>query len=212
MWVQVPLARHNGTFKRSNVKLIKNTTWEKVFAEWRAHEANNPGWIHCATKIKGWPDWESWRRFTAKQIDAENRPWKIYEFTNPMEEIPAMLIGPYSSWQSRVVNKNSTTFEELLDIPEQYEHFSKHKGVLSILAGLPFTTELIGAVREDLNKIVCLEGHHRATAIALAKKQKVRIDFKGNPITIALTNLQISDCLLLDAISKRGTAKNPPQL
>jgi len=93
-----------------NMKLIERTTWHDVFEGWRIREANNPDWIECATK-KGWPDWESWRSFTAKQIDAENREWKIYQFTNPTEEISEMLIGPYAGWQSRAISKNNTTFD-----------------------------------------------------------------------------------------------------
>src|SRR3989344_9174680 len=178
------------------MKFKKDTSWEDVFSGWRDREANNPGWIECATKIKGWPNWESWRRFTASQIEAENRDWQIFEFSNPMEEIPQMLIGPYSSWQSRVTNKNMTTFEDLLNIPEQYKHFNKHAGVLSILNGLPFTTEFIGLVREDLDKVVCLEGCHRATAFTLAKKQGKQINFSNTPITIALTHLVVKDCPL----------------
>ena len=189
------------------MKFKRETNWEGVFDGWRQREANNPGWIECATKIKGWPDWESWRRFTAKQFNAENRRWQIFEFTDPLNEIPAMLIGPFSGWQSRVKNKNLTTFEELLDIPEQYEHFSQHQGVLSILKGLPFATEFIGLVREDINKIVCLEGHHRATAIALAKKQGKRIDFSQTPVSIALTRLPANECALLDEVLRRGTSK-----
>lgn len=191
------------------MKFIKNTTWPEVFESWRQKEASNLDWIECATKIKGWPDWESWRSFTAQQISAENREWKIFEFTNPTEEIQKMLVGPFSSWQSGVLNKNKTTFEELLKIPEQYERFSKHSYVLSILNGLPFSTELIGLVRKDINKIVCIEGHHRATAIALAKKQRRRLDFTNTPITIALAELNVEECQLLDKISQRGTSKKP---
>ncbi|MBI2099404.1 hypothetical protein HYT45_03275 [Candidatus Uhrbacteria bacterium] len=190
------------------MKYVKNTTWEDVFKGWRDREANNPGWVHCATKIKGWPDWESWRRFTAKQIDAEDRKWQIFEFSNPMEEVSQMLIGPYSGWQSRVISKNSTTFQELLEIPEQYEHFSKHEGVISILNGLPFTTEFIGLLREDINKVVCVEGHHRATAMALAGQQKRQIDFNNHKITIALSRLPVKECYLFDELLKRGSSKN----
>jgi len=191
------------------MKYIKNTNWQEVFAGWRDREANNPGWIECATKIKGWPDWESWRSFTAQQIDAPNRDWKIYQFSDPMQEIPEMLIGPFSGWQSRVTNKNKTTFKELLEIPVQYEEWAKHSGVLAMMNGMPFATELIGIVRKDLNKIVCLEGHHRATAIALAQKQEKKIDFSQTPITIALTELAAGDSHLLDEVLKRGTSKNP---
>ena len=191
------------------MKFIKNTTWQNVFEGWRENEAANPGWIECATKIKGWPDWESWRIFTAQQIDAVHRDWKIFQFENPMEEVPKMLIGPFSSWQSLVINKNKTTFSQLLEIPQQYEEWSKHLGVLSIVNGLPFATKMIGLIRKDINKIVCFEGHHRATAIALAKQQDKNIDFSQTPVTIALTELTFDDCKLLDNISKRGTSKNP---
>lgn len=187
------------------MKLIKNTTWGEIFENWKNRESNNPDWIECATKIKGWPDWKSWRNFTAQQIDAENRNWQIYKLTNPAEEISSMLIGPYSSWQNKVINKNNTTFEELLDIPEQYKYFSQHNYILKILSALPFSTELIGIIREDNSKIVCIEGHHRATAITLAKKQKTKIDFKNAPIQIALTNISRNESFLFDDALKRGT-------
>ena len=79
---------------------IKPTTWEDVFQDWKNREGNDPGWIHCATVLKGWPDWESWRRFTAEQIKADEREWNLYELTDPLHDIPAMLVGPFTGWQS----------------------------------------------------------------------------------------------------------------
>lgn len=190
------------------MKFLRDTTWEEVFNGWRGREASNPAWIACATKVKGWPDWESWRRFTASQIDAESRVWKIFKITDPMKEIQEMFIGPFSGWQSRIINKNNTTFRELIDIPEQYHHFSTHDGVVSILKGLPFTTEFIGILREDRDKIVLLEGHHRATAIAIVAKEKRQIDFENVNITMALARLPADECPMLDDILKRGTSKN----
>lgn len=115
------------------MKFNCETTWEDVFEGWREREAGNPGWIECATKINGWPDWESWRRFTASQIRADERKWQIYEFTNPINEISDMFVGPYGGWQSRVKIKNKTTFDELLRIQEQFYFFRSHTGVLSII-------------------------------------------------------------------------------
>ncbi len=191
------------------MEFVRNTTWQEVFAGWQSREATNPGWVECATKIKGWPDWESWRSFTAQQIGADNRDWKIFHFDNPLEEVPEMLIGPFSGWQSRVSNKNKTTFGELLEIPGQFEEWSKHLGVQSIIAGLPFTTEFIGLLRRDINKIVCLEGHHRSVAISFVKKQGKKIDFSQTPITIALAELTVAESHLLDEVLKRGTSKEP---
>ena len=190
------------------MQLIKSTTWEEVFALWRSRESTNPGWIRCATEIKGWPDWESWRRFSAAQIQAEKRDWQIFQFTDPLNEIPKMLIGPYSGWQSALPVKNTATFQDLLDIPDQYAKFSQHTGVLSILKGLPFSTEFIGFIKDD-NQIICLEGHHRATAIALAKRQNKQIDFGSVTVTIALAHLGKDETALLNEVLKRGSSKNP---
>jgi len=190
------------------MKFIKNTNWEKVFQGWKECEANDPGWIHCATQIKGWSDWESWRRFAASGINAEKRSWQIFKFTDPINEISAMLVGPYSSWQSRFSEKNKFSFEDLINIPEQYEFFKKHDKVLSMIKDFPAPTELIGLIRQDSGKIVCLEGHHRAVAVALAKKQDKSIDFKKG-ISIALTELPVVEISILDHVLKRGTSKNP---
>lgn len=189
------------------MNFVRNISWQDVFEGWRAREANNPGWIECATKIKGWPDWASWRSFTAQQIDAEHREWKLYAFSDPLREIPEMLIGPYSGWQSKVINKNKTSFKQLLEIPNQYQELSQHDGVLKIMNGLPFETEMIGLIRKDIDKIACIEGHHRATAIALAQMQRQKIDFSETSITIALTELDADDCGLFDILLQRGTSK-----
>jgi len=189
------------------MNFIKKTTWQDVFKKWEEREADNPGWIRCATEIKGWPDWKSWRNFSASQIKADKRDWELFEFTDPMNEIPQMLVGPYTGWQSRFTEKNTGTFEDLLNDPKQFEFFNKHEGVLSIMNNLPFETEFIGIIRDDTNKIVCLEGHHRATAIALAKKQGKQIDFE-NKVTIALAHLGKEEVSLLDEMLERGSSKN----
>lgn len=190
------------------MKFLKKISWSEVFAGWHQREANNPGWIECATKIKGWPDWQSWRLNTAKQFNAENLDWNLYQFENPENEIPDILIGPYSGWQAKVEKKNKTTFEELLNLPGQYETWLNHQGVMVIHNNLPFPTELIGLIRKDTNKIVLIDGHHRAMAWAIAKKQQKHISPPTSmPITIALTELSINECNLLDIVLEKGSNK-----
>lgn len=189
------------------LKLVGDTTWKKVFEEWRSREASNPGWVRTATEIKGWSDWESWRKFTAAQIGAEKRSWKIYEFTDPINDIPAMLVGPYGGWQEKLPEKNKNSFEELLDIPQNYEFFKNHSGVTALINDFPCPTEFIGLIREDNEKVVCLEGHHRATAMTLAKKEGRKINCEN--IRIALARLPKDECQILDEVLRRGTSKNP---
>jgi len=186
------------------MKFVKDTTWAEVFEGWRKREASDPGWIHCATVIKGWPDWESWRKFTASQIGAAELAWQVFEFTDPANEIPAMLIGPYTGWQSGFANKNQSTFEDRLNIPAQFEYFSRHEKVASIMKNFPLDTELIGLVREDSGRIVCIEGHHRAMAVALAKRLGPKISFGGG-VRIVLAKLK--DPAVLDRTLARGSTK-----
>ncbi|NQU77729.1 hypothetical protein HQ544_03470 [Candidatus Falkowbacteria bacterium] len=190
------------------MRFIKNTIWKDVFEGWKQREADDSGWINCATNIKGWPNWESWRKFTATQIGLNNLTWQIFKFTDPMKEIPDILIGPYGGWQSRVKNKNQGSFNDLLNNPEQFNFFKKHDKINSMINNFPYPTELIGLIREDSSKIVCIEGHHRATSIAMAKKQKISINFKGD-ITIALAKLEKDRVNILDKALERGTSKNP---
>ncbi len=66
------------------MRKVKDISWEEVFENWRENEANNPGWVEIATKIKGWPDWESWRSFGANQMNLPNQDWSMYQFDDTM--------------------------------------------------------------------------------------------------------------------------------
>lgn len=189
------------------MRKIGDTSWEEVFESWTKSEASNPGWIHCATVIKGWPDWESWRKASAAQFDAANRQWELHEFTDPAVEIPQMLVGPYPAWQNPLPEKNKLSFQELLERPDQYERFDQHETVNSIIASLPFETQLMGVIREDINRIVCLEGTHRSAAITLAKMRGQQVDYSKNPVKIALTRLPSGQSKLIDEMLIKGTSK-----
>ncbi|MCK5332380.1 hypothetical protein KAJ41_00765 [Candidatus Parcubacteria bacterium] len=188
------------------MKFIKKTTWKEVFQNWKIAEADNPQWIHCATKIKGWSDWESWRKHTATQLNLQNRNWKIYEFDDPINEIPQMLIGPFSGWQSRVLKKNLSSFFDLISTPKEYKNFKNNNKIISILKNQSFGADLIGIFREDMNRIVCIEGHHRAIALAIAKKEGMKLKFE-KPVRIAFAKLPKDEVFLIDKTLKRGSSK-----
>ena len=188
------------------MKFIKKTTWQKVFQNWKDSEEENPEWINCATEIKGWSNWEEWRKYTASQLNLQKRVWNIFEFTDPPTEIPQMLIGPYSSWQSRVLKKNSSSFSDLANLPKEYKHFKNNEKIISILKNNSFDSDLIGVVREDMDKIVCIEGHHRAMALTIAKKDGMKIDL-NDPVRIVLAKLPKDEAFLLDETLKRGSSK-----
>ena len=185
---------------------IKNTTWREVFEGWKSREANDPGWINCAVNIKGWPDWESWRNYSAAQFQAEKRDWKIYQITEPNKVVPAMLVGPYTGWQNRLPIKNSLSFTDMLEITKNCESLSKNDKVFGMMKNFPAETQFIGVVRPDNKKIVCVEGHHRATAVALAVKNSQPLKLSGS-VTIALCELAPGEEKLLDEALKMGSRK-----
>ncbi len=202
------------------LKRIRPTTWEEVFQDWKQREGNDPGWIHCATVLKGWDSWESWRRFTAEQIGAPTRGWAIYEFTDPMMEIPQMLVGPFTGWQSKLPAPNRHTFVELVGIPEQAAYFRAHEKVISMSRSFPPSTIFVGlqfagseeTIMSDRTqlfqsgKVICIEGHHRATVVALAVLDGKQIDF-GGPVHVALATLKADETHLLDDVLARGNSK-----
>ncbi len=191
------------------MQYLRDISWDEVFDGWRQREASNPGWVEVATKVKGWPDWESWRRHSAEALGAPKRAWKLYRFDNPGEEIPSLLMGPYSGWQSRVPEgrRNAATFGEMLAQPEQYAFWNGHEGVAKIIAGLPFPTDLIGVKRADNGGIVLFDGHHRATAISLATMSENALDWSGTEVRIALTELAAGEERALDEMLQRGSSK-----
>ena len=191
------------------MELLGEIGWEEVFDLWKKREGNDEAWIKCATEIKGWPDWESWRRFSMEQIGAQGRQWKHYVLNDPLSEIPAMLVGPYSGWQSRHPDTNNFSFADLLERPEQYEQWKTHSKIISLIDNFPADSEFIGLIREDNGRIVCLEGHHRAVAVALAEKDGRDLVFHGSQ-KISLTTLPRDEIHLLDEMLKRGSSKTPP--
>lgn len=160
-----------------------------------------------ATEVKGWPDWESWRMFMANQLKLPGRTWKFFSFDDPMAEIPAILVGPFSGWQARLPAPNVHTFADLIHIPEQYEFYRPNEGLATLQSSWPHQTCFTGLRRPD-GRIICIEGHHRATAVALAAHDHRIIQF--GEVRIALADMDQSEGSLLDEVLARGSTKVPP--
>lgn len=189
------------------MKFIRDLTWPDVFGFWEVNEGTSPAWAKVAIEVKGWPDWRSWRMFTAHQLSLAGRTWKLYEIETPAATISAMLVGPYSGWQGRLPRPNVHTFADLVNIPEQYQHFSTNRNIQAMQNAFPVSAIMTALQRPD-GKLVCIEGHHRATAVALAQHDGRTMQFATWP-QIAIAELSTADDGLLDTVLARGTTKEP---
>lgn len=179
------------------MKFIKKTTWEEVFATWQANEGSDLFWQKFAREEKGWDSWEEWRGFQASKINAKNLDWSLYEIKNPNVTIPKFKIGPFKGWQIHFEKKNVHTFADL--VGRAPEWVKNNVGIKSRLENFPQGTEFIGIYFEDTSRIVLWEGHHRASAVALAVANNDPIKFDILP-RIAITSIKGDQTELLNRL------------
>lgn len=178
------------------------TTWKNVFQSWFEREGTRGDWQQVA-KEKGWPSWQAWREAWVEGFGAQERKWFRFTILNPLETVPQFRIGPTQSWQKNFPpdERNKHTFASLID-RSAYEENSKVK---SMLNDFPEPTEFIGIYLPN-GKIVCIEGHHRATALAIASKKGLDLKLKNLP-TIVLTVFKEGEESLLESMLKKGSIK-----
>lgn len=181
---------------------ITETTWPSIFQSWREREGVREDWQQSA-KNKGWQSWDEWRDAWVRNFGAQERKWLRYEILDPLTTVPSFRVGPSQSWQKHFPKTESLThtFAELVE-RVSYEQNDKVK---SMLENFPDSTEFIGIYLPN-KTIMIIEGHHRATALALANKQGETILFNKLP-TIALTVFEEGEEGLLESMLERGSNK-----
>ena len=182
------------------------TTWDNVFQAWLKREGTKKNWQQLA-KEKGWQSWQEWREAWVNNFAAQEREWLRYTISDPIQTVPRFRVGPTQSWQNNFpeTERNKHTFATLVErVP-----YERNGNIRSILENFPEPTEFIGVYLPD-KSIVIIEGHHRATALAVAAKQRKDISFTQLP-TVALTIFKENEEQLLEAMLKRGSTKEPPK-
>ncbi len=183
------------------LELIKDLTWNDVFAFWRENEGSNPDWIALA-KERGHASWEEWRMTYVKQARLDERAWKLYRVIDPAVSVPNFLGGPFRAWIERFYGDAGPT-PRFAEVAERLKHIENTR-VLSLLDAFPEKTTVCGIARED--SIMIFEGTHRCSALAMAVAS-------GHPITtelqIALGSALPNDATMIAAIVE-GYRKNAP--
>lgn len=182
------------------------TTWDNVWQAWLEREGTREDWQQVARE-KGWQSWEEWRDAWVSNFNAKTRRWLRYTILNPLKAVPNFRVGPTQSWQKNFPEgeRNKHTFATLV---ERVSYDTNGK-VQRILENFPTPTEFIGIVMPD-KSIVDIEGHHRATALAIAAKDEKEMTFNPLP-TIALTPFEVDEETLLDTMLARGSTKEGPK-
>lgn len=186
----------------NGLQYLGETDWSEIFKVWQANEGIMPSWQELATKQKGYKSWEEWRTAWVKNFDAQSRQWFRYEIIDPIKIVPNFYVGPTKAWQGNFMEKKigKNTFSDL--VGRVVFHYKKVGGILK---NFPEKSEFIGVCLPG-NKVVLIEGHHRASAIAVSAKNGTEISFKQLP-TISLTFFQAGEENLLDDLLLRGSAK-----
>ena len=117
-----------------HLSLLREVSWEDIFAVWRANEGADRVWQEFARKEKGWGSWEEWRSHQAAQLGAKERQWRLYEMTDPNLAVPKFRMGPFGGWQKQYEEKNVHTFEDL--VRDHTDWVRENIGVRSRLANL----------------------------------------------------------------------------
>ena len=94
-----------------------------------------------------------------------------------MHDIPAMLVGPFTGWQSRLPKPNVHSFADLVAIPEQRTFFSDHEVIrhdeaVSVIDDVHWIDANSGA-------IVCLKAIIERQLLHCSAQMGQRCDFVG---------------------------------
>ncbi|HBI16669.1 MAG TPA: hypothetical protein DDY52_00715 [Candidatus Moranbacteria bacterium] len=162
----------------ASLEFEREIEWRDIFAAWRVSEAYQKDWKNHWIE-RGFESWDDWRENYIAPLEPEKHLWKIYRINNPLQDVNLMYGVPSRGWQEKCYAGETTkTIKEILNHPVVMEN----EKVKLIMNNFPFQTMLTGVIHE--NKIVLVEGMHRALALA-------QIDNKGKgDVVIALTDYE----------------------
>ncbi len=162
----------------TSLEYIHDIDWHDIFAVWRSHEAYQRDWQRHWTEC-GFDSWDTWRTSYIAPLVPNSRKWKIYRIMDTAHDVQLMYGVPSRGWQAKCYDGTST--KRIADILS-HPVVTRNPKVQFIKESFPFQTMLMGVLHE--NKIVLIEGMHRACALAQMENQF------GGDVVIALTTYE----------------------
>ncbi|MFA6047575.1 MAG: hypothetical protein WCV59_00530 [Parcubacteria group bacterium] len=162
----------------TSLELIDSITWDKIFDTWRQGEAHQESWKKHWEE-RDFDSWDEWRKAYAAPLNPEKLGWFLYKINEPLKEFPEIYGVPSHSWIEKAYDgKITMQLKDILNLPI----IKANQKIIDIKKNFPAKTMLTGLIWQD--KIILIEGMHRACALALPD---LSIPLESE-ITIALTN------------------------
>lgn len=142
-----------------SITFVQDISWQEVFDTWRDLEARQESWQRHWEE-RGFDSWDEWRKTYLEPYHPELLSWTLYEITSPLQDVPHFYGTPTKGWIEKAY-KGETTMQ-LKDLVT-HPIITNNEKIIDIRKDFPAKTMLTGIIFE--NKIVLLEGMHRANAI-----------------------------------------------
>jgi hypothetical protein len=111
---------------------------------------------------RGYKNWREFRQARIKMMELDKLSWAVHLSTEPTVDAGKMYCDASTGWSRFYTDREQSTFSTLKDHP----FFQNHERVLDMREKFPKSTYLIGLSNPRDERIILVDGHHRATALA----------------------------------------------
>ncbi len=144
-----------------SLKYIHDIEWGDIFAVWRAHEAYQKKWQNHWEE-RGFKSWDEWRKDYIAPLKPEMLKWQVFRIGKIPADIPKIYGVPSRGWIKNIYKgKVTIPLAEVVRLVGG----EKNEKVKAIKNNFPYQTMLTGIIHQD--KIILVEGMHRAVALAM---------------------------------------------
>ncbi|BBM83209.1 hypothetical protein [Candidatus Uabimicrobium amorphum] len=171
------------------LSFIKNISWDEIIHTWKQDEVDQAFWQKI---YKEYPSWEAWREACLKKFALPKDDWKVYRIHDPVLFASMAYCGPFHTWFKHYSNGEFPTEKERERSTFGYivpnSSLKENPKINSIMHDFPQSSQVLGV--SDGHKFMLYEGHHRMSALTLAKEQGIEI---ATELSIALRLFSVEE-------------------